>query len=39
MHLLDVHRKASRLPTDPADEMATLWDIEGDHWTYRFATS
>jgi hypothetical protein len=39
MNLLDVHRKAGLLPADPADELATVWDIEGDLWTYRFATS
>ena len=39
MDVLDVHRKAGRLPTDPANELATVWDIEGDLWTYRFATS
>jgi hypothetical protein len=39
MHLLDVHRKAGRLPANPADEVATVWDIKGDLWTYRFAAS
>ena len=39
MHLLDVHRRAGRLPANPSDEVATVWDIEGDRWKYRFAGS
>jgi len=35
MHFLDVHRRAGRLPVDPVVEMATVWHIEGDLWTYR----
>jgi hypothetical protein len=37
MHLLDVYRKTGRLPTDPVDEIVTLWHIEGDLWTCRLA--
>ncbi len=37
MHLLDDHRRAGRLPPSPADEVAAVWKIEGDVWTYRFA--
>jgi len=39
MDLLDFHRKAGRLCGNAADEVATVWDIEGDLWTYRFAAS
>ena len=36
MHLLDVHRKAGLLPNNSADEVARVWDIEGELWIYRF---
>jgi len=39
MHLLDVHRRAGRLPANPADELSTIWEMEGDLWKYRFGTS
>ena len=39
MNLLHVHRKAGRFPDNPADEKTTVWDIEGDLWTYRVAAS
>jgi hypothetical protein len=37
MHLLDIHRKEGRLPANPAEEIARIWDIAGDLWTYRFS--
>jgi hypothetical protein len=39
MNLLDLHRKEGRLPANPDEELATIWDIEGDLWRYRFAGS
>ena len=37
MHKLDVHRRAGVHPSDSADETKTVWDIDGDRWTYRLA--